>query len=73
MCETDIRRKTENERLIRTVQYNIIPAAEHGQRGQVTPCLQAMSAHLLQLEVKQLMPLNTFVLCCQFLLHCHLT
>lgn len=46
MCEIDIRRETENERLIRTAQFNFIPAAEHGLRNQVTRCLEAMSAHM---------------------------
>lgn len=46
MCEIDIRRETENERLIRTAQFNFIPAAEHGLGNQVTRCLEAMSAHM---------------------------
>lgn len=46
MCEIDIRRETENERLIHTAQYNVVLAAEHGQEKQVNRCLKAMTTHM---------------------------
>lgn len=36
MCEIEIKRKKQNERLIPTAQYYLISAAEHGQGSLVT-------------------------------------
>ena len=47
--EIDIRRRTENERLIPTALYYFISAAELGQGNPLTLSFKAISGHMLQL------------------------
>lgn len=49
MCEIDIGRKTENERLIPTVRYYFISAAEHGQGNMVSLFIEATLGRMSQL------------------------